>query len=54
MTPRASESELLSRVGDAQAARVSRASAALALAELWTSPESEPPAPIDSPRAALR
>lgn len=54
MSARASESELLSRVGDAQAARSARLSAALALADLWSGAEGEARAPIDSPRAALR
>ena len=54
MSLRASESELLSRVGDAQAARAARLSAALELADLWSATEGGSPAPIDSPRAALR
>ncbi|TBR20927.1 DNA repair protein RadC [bacterium] len=49
----ASEAELVSRVGDASAARAARLSAALELAELWSSADA-PPEPIDSPRAALR
>jgi DNA repair protein RadC len=52
LTPLHSEAELVRRVGDAQAARAARLSAALELAELWSSPEV--PGPIDSPRAALR
>jgi DNA repair protein RadC len=54
VTLRASEAELLSRVGDAQAERAARLSAALELADLWSTDAAPLPGPIDSPRAALR
>lgn len=54
LSARTSEAELLTRVGDVMAARALRASAALELAELWSTDASPVPGPIDSPRAALR